>query len=162
MPLIDDLNVPLPDEELERRRFLGLLGSGALALAGVGTALAGARYLEPDVLYEPDGRLAVCRPEAISMDAIHVQAARRVYLVHDRRGFYALSAVCTHLGCVTRHDPSSNHIVCPCHGSVFDCAGNVIRGPAREPLHHLCVTLERGVLVVDVNARVSPDTVLEV
>src|SRR5271166_5062014 len=105
MPFVDDLSVPCDEEELERRRFLALLGSGALGLTGVGTAVAVARYLEPDILDEGDGRFEVGRPETLPPGTVLVSRARQVYVVHGPTGFYALSAVCTHLGCVTSHEP---------------------------------------------------------
>ncbi len=63
MPLDDDLRLPLTDDELDRRRFLAAVGSGALAIAGLGTAVSAVRYLEPPVFYEEDTRVAVGRPE---------------------------------------------------------------------------------------------------
>jgi cytochrome b6-f complex iron-sulfur subunit len=162
MPLVDDLRLPIAREELERRRFLGLLGSGALGLAALGTLIAGVRYLEPDVLYEEDERFAIGRPEAIAVGTLLVCRARKLYVVHGPRGFYAISAVCSHFGCVTRHAPGDDRITCPCHGSTFDLAGNVTKGPAPSGLVHFQLTLEHGVLVADVSCPVPSDTVLEV
>ncbi len=45
----------------------------------------------------------------------------------------AFSAICTHQGCVVA--PAGDEFHCPCHGSKFEAAtGDVIQGPAREPL----------------------------
>jgi glycine/D-amino acid oxidase-like deaminating enzyme len=41
---------------------------------------------------------------------------------------------CTHQGCVLRHDDALDTWDCPCHGSRFDRAGNVLQGPANSPL----------------------------
>jgi len=41
---------------------------------------------------------------------------------------------CTHQGCVLREDRALGTWDCPCHGSRFDAAGNVIQGPASRPL----------------------------
>lgn len=46
----------------------------------------------------------------------------------------ALSMVCTHVCCVCSYNSSYNVLVCPCHESVFDLTGQVLRGPARQPL----------------------------
>ena len=42
----------------------------------------------------------------------------------------ALSMLCTHVCCTLSFDSSANEFYCPCHGSVFDTAGKVVRGPA--------------------------------
>jgi len=46
----------------------------------------------------------------------------------------ALSMLCTHVCCQCSYDGGSNEIYCPCHGSLFDQSGNVLRGPAYVPL----------------------------
>lgn len=38
------------------------------------------------------------------------------------------SAICTHLGCIPKSN--ENGWSCPCHGSMFDLSGRVIKGPA--------------------------------
>lgn len=46
----------------------------------------------------------------------------------------ALSLLCTHVCCASTYDSQANEIYCPCHGSLFDSNGNVLRGPASSPL----------------------------
>jgi nitrite reductase/ring-hydroxylating ferredoxin subunit len=48
----------------------------------------------------------------------------------------ALSARCTHLGCIVRFNDAEGAWECPCHGSRFDVDGSVIQGPANKPLQH--------------------------
>jgi Rieske Fe-S protein len=162
MPLLDDLSLPLSDEELTRRRFLGLVGSGALGAAGVGTALTTLRFLEPNVLYEEDSRVAVGRPEEIAPGTVLVLPKHKIYVVRTAEGFYALSSVCTHLGCMTRFEREQGQLACPCHGSRFTLDGHVKQGPAPRSLPRLQLTLERGVLVVDAARHVAPDALLKV
>jgi Rieske Fe-S protein len=59
-------------------------------------------------------------------------------------------AVCTHEGCPLGWNAQQHLIRCPCHGSAFDTAGNVVNGPARAPLTTLETITERGrVLLVE-------------
>jgi len=46
-------------------------------------------------------------------------------------------AVCTHEGCPLGWNPQQHLIRCPCHGSAFDTSGNVVNGPAVQPLTKL-------------------------
>ncbi|CAN8068469.1 unnamed protein product [Agarophyton chilense] len=48
--------------------------------------------------------------------------------------FYALNAVCTHLGCVVPWNQAEKKFKCPCHGSQYAPTGAVVRGPAPLPL----------------------------
>lgn len=162
MPLDDDLSFSVSDEELARRKMLTLLGAGALSMAGVGTAITAVRFLEPNVYYEEDARVGVGRPEDIATGTVLVVPKHKLYVVRSTEGFYALSSVCTHLGCMTRYLPENAQLACPCHGSRFSLDGRVVAGPAPRPLHRLQITLERGALVVDSSVRVAADAIFKV
>ena len=49
--------------------------------------------------------------------------------------YVAFSMQCTHEGCPV-NPPVHGVMTCPCHGSQFDLAGDVRRGPAQYPLGH--------------------------
>lgn len=161
-PLLDDLAIPLDDKEADRRKFLSLLGAGALSVATLGTVITAVKYFEPNVFFEADTRFAIGRPADIAVGTVLVLTAQKVYVVRDERGFYALSATCTHLGCMTRYEPEQNQIACPCHGSRFALTGRVTGGPAPRPLPRVALTLEKGQLVVDQRRQVAEDFLLEV
>jgi len=55
--------------------------------------------------------------------------------------FVAFDAICPHAGCQVGYTPSSQFMVCPCHGSQFQIAtGQVVSGPAPHGLTPLTVT----------------------
>src|SRR5688500_11987864 len=59
----------------------------------------------------------------------------QVAAYRDEAGtLHAVSAVCTHLGCIVNWNPAEKTWDCPCHGSRFDYEGNVIQGPAVRDL----------------------------
>jgi cytochrome b6-f complex iron-sulfur subunit len=162
MPLIDDLKLPMTEHDEHRREFLALLGAGAMALAGLGSSVTAVRYLWPEVLFEQETRFAVGRPEEIAQGTLLVLPEQKVFVVHDAAGFFALSATCTHLGCMTRYERENNRIFCPCHGSQFAVDGTVTGGPAPRALPRLDLALEGGRLVVDVAKPAAPGAVLKV
>jgi ubiquinol-cytochrome c reductase iron-sulfur subunit len=55
----------------------------------------------------------------------------------DENGeWLVMQGVCTHLGCVPLGDAGDfGGWFCPCHGSHYDTAGRIRRGPAPENLH---------------------------
>src|SRR5262249_56207458 len=54
----------------------------------------------------------------------------------------ALTAVCTHTGCLVRAGASG--FECPCHRSRFDADGQSLGGPAPRPLDRLETRIEKG------------------
>ena len=81
------------------------------------------------------------------------------YLVADERGVFALTAVCTHRGCLVLAEGPEG-FGCPCHDSAYDLHGEVTEGPAQLPLRHLAVQAIEpgGLLQVDIASTVPPET----
>lgn len=62
---------------------------------------------------------------------------KKIAVIQDGRNVYALNLTCTHLGCTV--NTTSKGFACPCHGSVFNALGEVIKGPADRPLARVAI-----------------------
>lgn len=136
--------------EVTRRDFLNEVTGAALSIAGLGSAVVTVKFLSPNVLFEPPMRFQAGTPDDYPMNSVTYIQNQQVYIVRAVEGFYAVSAVCTHLGCISQWKPEDNLIECPCHGSKFRRNGTVVAGPAPRPLPHFAISLAPdGQLLVD-------------
>jgi len=149
--------------EVSRRDFLNEITLGALGIAGLGGAALTYQYFSPNVLFEPSTTFRAGNPDLYPVNSVTFLQDQQVYIVRTSGGFFAVSAVCTHLGCVTQWKPEANMIACPCHGSKFQPDGKKIEGPAPRPLPHYSISLTAdGELLVDKLQTIKPDQVLTV
>ena len=145
-------------EELSRRKFFIKVGATSLAVAGAGSLAFALRYLSPNVLYEPSPVVSAGRPERYPENSVTLDPRLGLFVVRSAQGFYALNAVCTHLGCLTVWKPEAGVIACPCHGSTFQRDGSVIGGPAPRALPWLKMWMsDDGDLMVDRSTAVAPE-----
>ena len=148
---------------LPRRDFLNEISAAALGITGLGGAVVSMNYISPNVLFEPPSRFRVGMPEDYPVNSVSFLREQQIYIVRTAEGFTALSAVCTHLGCITEWRADDNLIACPCHGSKFNREGMKVAGPAPRPLPHLSVQLAPdGQIVVDKLNTVPVNQVLKV
>jgi cytochrome b6-f complex iron-sulfur subunit len=141
---------PEKDKDLSRREFFAKMGMGSLIVAAAGTGLFSYEYFSPNVLFEASPIIKAGKPDQFPPNTVTLDPQSGIYLVNGAKGFYALGAICTHLGCLTAWKPELDMIACPCHGSRFNRDGIKIAGPAPQPLPWLKVWLsEDGYLMVD-------------
>ena len=143
--------------KVTRRSFITLLGWAWIAFiaATIGTLGEVVRFFFPNVSFEPSQKFKVGFPEqfALGVDT-RFKEERRVWIVRDEKGFYALSAICTHLGCTADWQASEEKFKCPCHGSGFYVTGVNFEGPAPRPLERFKITLaDDGQIEVDEGER---------
>jgi len=140
---------------LGRRAWMRLAAS-ATGLVVLGGAVSGCGHPTGS---PPTGPVAAGNISALSVGALLVMS--NVVVGRDAVGVYAMSGVCTHAGCLLPEGAGTiaGGLGCPCHGSGFDGAGEVTRGPATRPLQHYAVAIaDDGSLTVDGSQLVTPDT----
>ena len=148
---------------LTRRDFLNEITLGALGIAGLGSVAVSYQYFSPNVLFEPSTTFRAGNPDLYPVHSVTFLQDQQVYVVRMPEGFYAVSAVCTHLGCITAWQPEHEMIECPCHGSKFKDDGTKVAGPAPRPLPHFAISLTAdGELLVDKLQNIKPAQVLKV
>lgn len=119
-----------PYAELYRAdRFKPLASAAAVALENAETAAHLVTGHVKPVSDEPLDALAVGEGRIVKADGKKLA----VYRDHDG-ALHAVSALCTHQGCVVAFNPMECSWDCPCHGSRFDIDGGVLDGPAKKPL----------------------------
>lgn len=146
----------LDPEPIARRDFLGmssLVTAGAALLFAVVGML---RLPKAAVLPLPSRKFKVSLPETLAPGAAFQPPGRNVAVVRDADGVYAVSLICTHLGCVVK--TSQTGFDCPCHGSRFSADGSVTHGPAPVALNWVEVTGANGDYTVDEATTVPQGT----
>jgi cytochrome b6-f complex iron-sulfur subunit len=63
--------------------------------------------------------------------------------------WHAITAHCTHKGCVVAWNATATEWQCPCHGSRFGADGHVVGGPAERPLTPAATHIDGERLVID-------------
>ncbi|MBA2346182.1 MAG: Rieske (2Fe-2S) protein [Rubrobacter sp.] len=132
-------------EGVSRKGFLrigaaaGLAATGAPILASCGKDL-------PKV---KSGRAVIAEKKLKPNSAFVFADAKtedpRVVVRLESGKILMYSAKCTHKGCTVGYKPEEQHLVCPCHNSIYSpLSGGVVSGPADKPLAKLPVKVANG------------------
>jgi nitrite reductase/ring-hydroxylating ferredoxin subunit len=133
---------------LTRRRVIGGIGAAAAAAAAaaVGGAVVEHELLSPGSspsvpvaqdLVPDEGKW---QPVLAASDLGNGQVARFTtvsnvgFVVNDNGRLSAISGVCTHQGCLLRHNEAAASLDCPCHRASFSLEGDVLHQQFRQPL----------------------------
>ncbi len=133
---------------------------GCLTAATAISGLAMARFMMPNVLVEPPTKFKIGPGTDYGTGTVSTKwkAQFGVWIVNDeiegQQMVYALSTVCTHLGCTPNWLEGEQKFKCPCHGSGFYKTGINFEGPAPRPLERYGIRLsEDGMLEVDKSVK---------
>lgn len=133
-----------------RRTFLGL------CLGGLGAAVAAAaawpvyRYLAPRPVTVTAVKVDIPDKDVPEGEArfFDFGGASAVLVRKRGGGLIALSAVCTHMGCIVQWEKDKQDFLCPCHGGHYTVEGAVTAGPPPKPLTKLPVTVANGIITI--------------
>lgn len=146
------------DPVVDRRTVLaGAAALGSLALAGCGSSAkdaapnaAGSASSQPAGSGSGGGAALARVADIPDGEAISAKGAGGAPIILTRSGkaVTALSAKCTHRGCTVA--PNGKELDCPCHGSVYDLTGKVLKSannnsnPGQAPLPPVAVKVVGG------------------
>lgn len=151
----------LDPEPMPRRDFLGIAAAGSALMTLAFSLLGIGRLPRAAVLPSPSKKFRVTLPESLPLGGVFMPSGRSIAIVRDADGIFAISTVCTHLGCLVKQGEGGFH--CPCHGSHFAADGTVTRGPAPKALPWLQIAPAGGnTYIVDAGRVVPPGTKVHV
>jgi cytochrome b6-f complex iron-sulfur subunit len=147
----------LEPEPLPRRDFLGLAAVWSAAAALLVALLGALRLPRAAVVPMASRKFKVSLPESFPAGEAYLPPGRSVAIFRDAEGVFAISRVCTHLGCLVKSEADGFH--CPCHGSRFAPNGSVVKGPAPKALPWLAVSrVGAGTYLIDESKLVPAGT----
>jgi len=116
---------------MRRRVFLKRISVTLASIAGV---LAGSAILRQAIPrgVKRNSKLKVGKVSDYPVDTYTLLEEHKLFIYRDHESIQAVSAVCTHLGCLVQR--SEDGFECPCHGSIYREDGSVISGPAPRSL----------------------------
>jgi len=148
-------------QQMPRRSFFSWMTLAWVAFTAsmLASLTATARFMFPNVLFEPPPTFKAGFPNEIQIGQVDERFKQRfaVWLVRAAfdewgvsAGIYALSTVCTHLGCTPNWLEAEQKFKCPCHGSGYYKTGVNFEGPTPRPLERYAISLaDDGQILVD-------------
>lgn len=133
-----------------RRKFLAAC-LGCIAAAGAGAALYPVyEYLAPRKTGATGEKVSIPEADLLPGGAKFFDFRGETgVIVRKKSGeLIALSAVCTHLGCIVQWESEKQDFLCPCHGGRYTEDGAVVSGPPPRPLSRLPFTVAGGAIIV--------------
>ena len=145
--------------KIGRRDLLRVLGASTAACGGMAACAPGGVVPRSELVPLPgvqEGKILIpvaSFPELLKVGGCVVgESAGMVDPLAIARGegdsFIAVRALCTHMACILRFNSLNLTLDCPCHGSTFELDGQVVTGPATQPLRTLVTRFDGTMLSV--------------
>ena len=138
---------------LNRREFFSYVTVGWVAFTAAVAGFLGLafRFSFPNVNFEPEMDFLAGHPQDYDQGVDERWKKKYgVWMVKMEGQLFALSNICTHLGCIPNWLPAEKKFKCPCHGSGYYQSGINFEGPAPRPLERYKIALNaEGIIKVD-------------
>ncbi len=132
-----------------RRDFLRNSWKGGGAILASAAAYTAYEALRPLASSAAGAKITVGEATNFAEGTSTYVSAGRLYVVNAQNHLFALSQKCPHLGCKVPFCESSGRFECPCHGSIYDLAGEYIAGPTPRGMDHYELSLDGTKVVID-------------
>lgn len=135
-----------------RRKFLFTCLAGLCGAAAAAVVWPVYRFLAPSGGGDSAAAVVIPESEVAEGQAKFFQYAGSSGVLVRKKGgeLVALSAVCTHLGCIVQWRAEKQDFLCPCHGGLFSAEGAVLSGPPPKPLAPIPLRVADGKIMVGV------------
>ena len=141
-----------PQAKPARRRMIKILLGGGLLGSFASFLYPVLRYLVPPLVADLGGdQVMAGKTDELKPNTAKIFrfGSRPGLLIRNNDGSYqALSATCTHLGCIVQYRGDLQEIWCACHNGLYDLNGRNISGPPPRPLEVYEVHLRGDDVVV--------------
>ena len=133
-----------------RRKFLGVCLGGCAAGMAAASLYPLYRYLSPRAGGGTDAKVVIPEKDVAEGEARFFEFAGSAAVLVRKKGgeLVALSAVCTHLGCIVQWEKDQQDFLCPCHGGHYTPDGAVTAGPPPKALAKLPFVVANGAITV--------------
>ncbi len=127
----------------DRRSFFKLL----LSAIGLGAVIRGEAAFAAQKVAIPLAKVPALAKVGGSV-TVKLKGTTVLFIRDAKESIRAVNAVCTHKQCLVGYAPKKGHIACPCHGSDFTLSGEVLSGPATEPLQTYPAKLTQDKIII--------------
>jgi len=125
----------------------GFLVGSSLSLGALLILPAAAAHAEASRVAIPLAKLGMLK--MVGGSVVVKVKDRQLLLIRDgAASIRAFNPACSHRQCVVAYSAGEKKIKCPCHGSLFDLNGQVVHGPASQPLQSYPATLAGEQIIV--------------
>ncbi|MGB3239423.1 MAG: Rieske 2Fe-2S domain-containing protein [Geitlerinemataceae cyanobacterium] len=156
---------------MDRRKFLGWVGTGMLASSLPVVIAACTETTEPttdsggdsggggdtplDTSIRPDGFQALATTADLDakgtiLDSKNAAQPVLIYRQPETQQVAAVNPQCPHQGCNVEWQTELKIFACPCHGSKFGSDGALVTGPSKAPLANFETKQEGDLILVKV------------